>query len=135
LRERLKIIDGLLAENNSKLGRLVDLYLEKEFTKDVLIEKKVRLETNIRALENERVALLSQLQARVLTPDEIQDLYDFANRIAKGLNNIEDDLLAKRKIIEAIGLMVTLAVEDGERVAYIRSILGNTSMSVTTPVP
>jgi len=132
LRERLKVIDGLIAENTTKLARLVDLYLENEFTKDALLEKKVRLETNIRALENERAAVLSQLQARVLTPDEIRDLYDFANRIAKGLNNIEDDLPAKREIIEAINLKVTLAVEDGERVAYIRSILGNTSMSVIT---
>jgi len=135
LRERLKIIDGLLEDNNSKLERLVDLYLENEFSKDVLLEKKVRLETNIRALEIDRAALMSQLQARVLSPDEIHDLYDFANRIAKGLNNIEGDLTTKREIIETIDLMLTLAIEDGQGVAYIRSILGNTSMSVTTAVP
>jgi hypothetical protein len=92
MRARVQVIDGLLAENQSQLIRLIDLYISGDFPKEMLIDIKTRLETNIRALENERASILGHIERKAPTPDQIQDLYDFANAAAKGLEVTEEDL-------------------------------------------
>jgi hypothetical protein len=42
--ERLAIIDELLADHKAQLNRILDLYLEGNFPKELLVEKKARLE-------------------------------------------------------------------------------------------
>jgi hypothetical protein len=74
------------------LIRLIDLYISGDFPKEMLIDIKTRLETNIRALENERASILGHIERKAPTPDQIQDLYDFANAAAKGLEVTEEDL-------------------------------------------
>jgi len=51
-RRRLAVVDDLLADNQKQLDRLLDLYLSGDFQKDVLTDRKTRLEKTIRALEN-----------------------------------------------------------------------------------
>jgi len=132
LRSRLQVIENLLEDNRTQLDRLIDLYISGEFQKDVLSDRKARLETNIQALENERLSIEGQINREAMTPDQISDLYDFAKKIAKGIEIADKDLLVKRQIIDSIGLTVTLAREDGHMVAYIKSVLGDQDMPITT---
>jgi len=72
IRERLKVVDDLLADNRAQLERLLDLYLSGEFPKEALTDRKIRLETTISALEKERAGLVAHLEARTLTADQIK---------------------------------------------------------------
>lgn len=133
LRERLKVVDDLLGQNREQLARLLDLYLLGQFPKDLLTDRKTRLEMTIGALERERVGLAEQLEARTLTPGQIRALQDFAARTAKGLAHAEDDISERRALIEDLSVQVTLAVEDGQKVAYAQCLLGEKRLLVVSP--
>jgi site-specific DNA recombinase len=129
--DRLNIIDGLIASNQVQLERLLDLYLAADFPKDMLVDRKSRLESTIEALEKERVSLVAHLDGQKLTEDQTRTLQDFAERVADGLEQADQDFEARCEIIDALGLRVTLTVEDGENVVYVHCILDNTVLSVT----
>ncbi len=68
--------------------------------KETHTDIKTRLETNIRALENERASILGHIERKALTPDQIQDLYDFANAAAKRLEVAEEDSPPGRRLLK-----------------------------------
>ncbi len=134
LRERLQVVDDLLGQNREQLARLLDLYLLGEFPKELLTDRKARLETTIGALERERVGLATQLEARTLTPGQVRALQDFAARTAKGLVHAEDDISERRALIEDLSVQVTLTMEDGQKVVYARCLLGEKRLLVVSPI-
>jgi uncharacterized low-complexity protein len=130
IRERLAVIDGLLTDNRAQLGRLLDLYLSGNFPREMLVDRKSRLEMTVEALEKEQVSLAAQLEAQTLTIREILSLQEFAAEVAEGLEAAAEDFGARQSIIEALGVQVTLAVEAGQQVAYARCMLGEKVLSV-----
>jgi site-specific DNA recombinase len=120
---RLNVLNDLIADNEAQLGRLLDLYLSGDFPKEVLTDRKTRLETTIRALEGERTDLVAHLKARTLTPDQIQSLQAFAAKVGRGLDLAEADFDTRRRIIEELNVRATLTIEDGQRVIYASCIL------------
>jgi hypothetical protein len=120
-------VDDLLADNRRQLDRLLDPYLAGDFPKDVLTERKTRLETTIAALDHERAGLVATLEARTLTPGQIQSLQDFAARVGQGLTVVDANSETKRRILDNLNVTATLAVEGGQRVVHARCILGEKS--------
>jgi site-specific DNA recombinase len=133
LRERLQVVSDLLDQNREQLARLLDLYLSGEFTKELLTDRKVRLETTIGALERERAGLTEVLEARTPTPAQIQAVQNFAARAAKGLVRAEDDISERRALIQDLDVQATLAVEDGQKVVYAQRLLGEQRLFVVSP--
>jgi hypothetical protein len=131
-RERLKVIDDLLSDNQRKLERLLDLYVSGEFDKDLLVDRKGRLETTIRSLEKERGSLLAHLETMTLSAAQIQSLQDFATMVGQGLVLAEDDFEAKKRVIEMLDVQVTLVVENGEKVIYASCVLGAQILQVVS---
>lgn len=118
LRQRLTVIDDLLSDNQGQLGRLLDLYLKGDFPREILTERKARLETTIEALERERRLLAAALQERTLTPDDYQSIEGFARDIGRVFAAIgSDDFEAKRALVERLAIEVRLGVESGEMIA------------------
>lgn len=133
LRRRLETVEGLIASNQAQLERLLDLYLSGDFPKEMLTERKSRLETTIQALEAEQAHLTATLEAQTLTKQQVCTLQDFAVKIGKGLEAIEADFEARRYIIEVLDTRATLAVEDGEKIVYASCNLGEGVLSVSSP--
>ena len=134
IRRRLAVIDDLLTDNRRQVGRLLDLYISGDFPKDVLTDRKTRLEMMIRALEDERAGLVAQLQAATLTDDQVQDILSFAAELAPGLEEAEEDLGARRALIEKLRMQVILTDEDGQRVVYGQCVTGKEKLGVLSPV-
>ncbi|MBN1813654.1 MAG: recombinase family protein [Anaerolineae bacterium] len=65
--ERLAIVEDLLQRNQEQLERLLDLFLSGDFPRDILTERKQRLEQITQALEQERTSLTATLEAHTLT--------------------------------------------------------------------
>ena len=118
LRERLNVVDSLLADNQKLLTRLLDLYLSGEFAKEMLVDRKKRLENTIEALEKERGSLFGQLE-QTLTEAQIQGLQDFAGQISEGIKGADKNFEARQRIIEYLGVEITLAIENEEKIAYL----------------
>lgn len=125
LRDRLAVVDGLVADNQRQLEKLLDLYLSGDFPKEVLTERKARLETTIAALEKERVDLVVTLEAQTLTDEQILTIEQYAGEIAGGLEEAENDFEARWRIIEGMDVQVRLVIEDGVKVAYARWLVSN----------
>ena len=112
-----------LASNRAQLDRLLDLYLAGDFNREVLTDRKARLEKTITALEKERGELAAYLEARVLSVEQIQTIQEFAAKIGENLEAMGDDFDAKRGLVEALDVRVTLVVEDGQQLIYARCLL------------
>lgn len=125
LRDRLAVVDDLLADNRRQLEKLLDLYLSGDFPKEVLTERKARLETTIAALEKERADLVVTLEAQTLTDEQILTIEQYAGEIADGLEEAENDFEARRRIIEGMDVQVRLTVEDGVKVAWASWLVSN----------
>jgi len=132
LQERLKIVDDLLAENQTQLQRLLDLYLKGDFPKEMLTERKDRLETTIKNLKDERARLSAHLEAKMLTEEQIRTVKDFAEKVQEGLTAAENDFESQRQIIEMLDIQVTLTIESGKKVAYVQCRLGEKLLSIKT---
>lgn len=123
IRERLDVVDDLLDNHRKQLDRLLDLYLTGGFAKDVLTDRKNRLETTIGGLERERAGLVAALDVRTMTEEQIQDILSFTQRVTLGLEEAEHDFDARRRIIELLDVQATLDEEDGVKVAYVSCIV------------
>jgi site-specific DNA recombinase len=124
LLDRLSVVDDLLAENRQRLERLLDLYPTGDFPKEVLTDRKARLETTITSLEKERVDLVMTLESQNLSDEQIKTIVDFARKVSKGLEIADKDFNARRRIIDDLDVQVRLVIEDGLKVAYVRWLVG-----------
>ncbi len=134
MRERLKIVEGLLIDNQAQLARLLDLYLQGDFPKEMLTDRKSRLEATIIALEQEQAGMKAQLKERMLSSEQIQSLQEFVAEVAQGLGAAEEDFASRRRIIDILDVRATLVVEDGGKVAYAQCAL-NRDNAVFSIVP
>jgi site-specific DNA recombinase len=123
LRERLGIAEDMLRDHQAQLDRLLDLYVSGDFPKDILVDRKNRLEESVKALEKERANIISMLEKRNLSPQQIDNIYRFAERIGKGLLHAQTDPAHKREIIEALDVRAVFAVENGQKVIYVQCVL------------
>jgi site-specific DNA recombinase len=130
LRDRLAVTDDLLAENRRKVEKLLDVYLSSDLSKETFVSRKTQLETTITALEKKQAGLLMTLETQTLTDDQITTIEDFAREVAGGLAEAETDFDARRRIIDLLDVRVTLAIEEGQRVAYVRCLVDDMVLSI-----
>ncbi len=121
--ERLHIVEELIEDNQTHLNRLLDLYLSDDFPKDMLVERKERLESTLQSLETERISLISKLE-NIISDSDVEELQDFASQIAKGIEKADKDFEMRRSIVEKLALEVKFAYEKGDKVIDIFSELG-----------
>lgn len=131
--ERIKVIEGMIAENGEKLDRLIDLYLSGAVAKELLADRQQRLENNIAVLTKEREELVAQMKHRTLTSEEIQSIRELAERTAKGLSAIDgcDDLESRKCIIDALDVTALVEVDGETRIANLKCILAETRLPIT----
>lgn len=130
LRERQAVIDDLLTDNQARLGRLLDLYLSGDFDREMLTERKERLEGTIEALGVERAGLVAMIEKQELNEKQIKTIQDFASRVARGLGCADENFDARRRIILLLNVKATLAVEDGQKVVYVRCMLDEDTLLI-----
>jgi site-specific DNA recombinase len=119
---QIETIDGLLHEHRTQLERLIDLYLSGAVDKNVLVERKKRLEDTIVKLEVERGGMEMRLQD-ILRDDQICEVATFGERISAGVQSADGDFAERRRIVELLDVQAILAVEDGDKVIYPTFIL------------
>ena len=130
LRDRLAIVDDLLAEHQAQLERTLDLYLSGDFDKEVLIDRRTRLERTISDLERERAKLTMQMKTHVLTDEQITTLMRFVGKLGKGLEAAEADFNKRRQLIEDLDVKGILAVEDDKKMVHISCVIGKDVLAV-----
>lgn len=122
LQERLALIDAQLTDTQCQLTKLLDLYLDGAFPKEVLTERKMRLETTIAELTRERDDIDTHIRSVAVTDEQIAEIEAFCAEVRVGLENatFED----KRRYFDLLDVHGKLAVENDERVIYITCLIG-----------
>lgn len=123
LRARVAVVDDLLVDNRRQLERLLDLYLAGDFPRDVLTDRKARLEQTIESLEGERAELAAVLEAAELSDAEVVAVKELVAKVALGLEEAEEDFDLRRGVVEALNVWAKLTVEGGEKVVRASCIL------------
>ncbi|HEX2997836.1 MAG TPA: hypothetical protein VHP14_23640, partial [Anaerolineales bacterium] len=130
LRERDEVIHQLLRDHQEQLDRLVDLYVSGQFDKQILWERKNRLETTIAGLEAEQKHIMQELEGRSLTEEQTLSIIEFAEKIAPKMDTKSFD--KKRELIELLDVTAELKIENGEKIATVRCFLGEKVLRVVS---
>jgi site-specific DNA recombinase len=99
LRERLKLVEDLIAQNRAELEKATDDYFSsggKEL-RALLAKRAAQYEAAIGDLEKQRADVLGKLEVRTLTPAQIRTVQEFAARSVRGFER------RKRKAISTSG--------------------------------
>jgi len=121
--ERLEVVEELIQENQAQLNRLLDLFLTGDFPEELLIERKGRLTSTIESLEKEQSTLAFQID-NTITEENYRDFEEFTNQVAQGIEKASGNFEFRRTLIEKLGIQVTFAYENGEKILYVRCELG-----------
>jgi site-specific DNA recombinase len=132
IRNRLEVVEGLLAENEQQMKRLLDLYLAGTFEQALLDERKYKLEETLTGLRSEREGLLGQLEQRILSEEQVLGLQAFAAQVGEGLADADADFDFRRFVVDTLDVTATLAVEGEEKVVYARCVLGDETLSIAS---
>ncbi|KPL25186.1 MAG: hypothetical protein AMJ93_00650 [Anaerolineae bacterium SM23_84] len=62
------------------------------------------------------------LEAQTLTDDQILTIESFAKEVSGGLAVANEDFEARRHIIDLLDVKVTLAIGEGQKVAYVQCL-------------
>jgi hypothetical protein len=57
----------------------------------MLVSRKNDLETALRSLEQEKSRLVEVIEEQAVSPNQIEDIYEFANKISAGLEAADQD--------------------------------------------
>jgi hypothetical protein len=124
LRERIATVDALLEDQQGQLSRLLDLYLAGDFEKNVLVDRRNRLDTTIASLERERSDLAGILENRTMSDDKIKRILAFANNQKTKVELATRNFETRRELIEELDVRATLVREENEIAIYASCVLG-----------
>lgn len=122
--DRLNVIDGLLDKNKDKLEEVLDLYLDGDFNKEILVERSNRLEKTIEKLNIERSEIELKLSTSTMTDGQIEEITNYTTYIREGIDIANADFYVRRRIVELLNVTGKLCPEDDRKIVEIECILG-----------
>jgi len=95
--------------------------LSSEFPKEVLTERKARIEDMLANLEKERNDLSEYIRSVNITDAQLSYLEAFSAKIREGIDGA--DFYTKRQIVELLDIHGKIAIENGEKVVYLKCLI------------
>jgi hypothetical protein len=115
-------VDDLLNDHRAQLQKLLDLYLDGNFPKEILVERRQRLQDTIDSLATERVNLAGMLESTAYSPEQLYAIKEYTKNIAAGLDEAEEDFDSRKHIVEMLNVYAALVIENEEKVAYVTCV-------------
>jgi hypothetical protein len=121
LHERLAIIVEQIQENQKQLDKLQDLYLNDDFPKEILTERKQRLEEISANLQKEKSELTEHVYRATITDNQLIQIETFCAKIRSGLNYA--DFEGKRQVIELLDVRCKIDFENDEKMIWLKCLM------------
>ena len=133
MREWKTLLDNSISKKQSQRNKLLDLYLENSYPKEVVNDRIAELERDLAEMIRKQAELTSYLVPVDLPDENVEVIKSFCSEVRDGLDNatFED----KRQYIDLLDVRCTLALEDQEKVAYVKCKLGAQRLSVALTSP
>ena len=119
--ERLEMIENQIEKQDNQLNKLLDLYLTGDFPREMLTERKTRLEKNLANLRKEHQDLSATLEDIALTDRQMDEIQEYCDSIRNRLDTASFD--EKRQLIDLFDVRGKLAVENNEKVVHVTCLL------------
>ena len=131
-RDNLATIDKLLKDKKHELEKLLDLYLTGDFPRELLTERKKKIDNEIYGFEAQQSRLQSILDEEALGEERIKTLLELTHYVRNGMVEAENDFKKRRWVIDTLDVKATLAIENNEKVVYMSCMAGNESVSFSS---
>ena len=128
LKQRLRMVEEMLSAEQLKLERLIDLYLGGDFPKEIIIDRRVRLETQIKALGSEALNLRAAIDVEAISQDQVELVRQFGAEVAGELQVIGEDAELMEQVTNIVNLQVYLSSHNDEKVAIVQCGIGAESL-------
>ncbi len=112
---------------------MLDLYLSGEFPAEMLQERKARLEEMITNLKREHIDISTHIQTTIISDQEVANIEAFCGELRLRLDNATFE--QQRQLIDMLDVRGKLAIENNEKVVYVKCILGQQLLSVARTSP
>jgi site-specific DNA recombinase len=133
LRERLSVTNTLIEEVADKVDRLLDLYLDGDFDREALNERKTRLEQERDSLRQKKQYLEAQLCEQEFSAERLESILRFASTIRVGIEKAEDDFEKRRQLLDALEVTGEVHLdEDGTKWVEFFCAVGKTERIVSS---
>lgn len=130
LAERILIVKSLLSENRQQLQKVLDLYIDGKFSRDILTKRKKKFEEKVFELASELSRLTERMEYWSTKSENIENMKEFICEINNLLDEADNTFLHRRQIIERLdvqasivrqheGIKIKLTFELGEFVLTI----------------
>jgi phage-related minor tail protein len=133
LYDRLELIQEKLVDCEKRRSKILDLYLNDDFAKDELQERKTQIESTITDLKHEQSEISEHIQKTTVTDEQIAQIEATCAEVREGLDCATFE--GKRRYFELLDVRGTLAVEFNEKVAYVKCKMGERQLSVVQTSP
>lgn len=112
--ERIAIVDSLLSENREQLQKILDLYIDGNFSRESLTKRKIKLEGKIYELSSELSILKERIEFWTNKSVKIESIKDSISEINTILGEADKDFSRQRQIIEKLDIHAVIArQQDG----------------------
>jgi site-specific DNA recombinase len=119
-----------LAAYQQEQTRLIDAYTAGVLTLDEIAAKKTELNKQIAELNGAIGLLQAELDPKILSREEINQIHIFAAKVRKGLNVARGSFKTKRKITKLLRVEIALHYIDSEKWAEVKCVLGEQPLAV-----
>jgi site-specific DNA recombinase len=106
--ERIEIVKNLLHENRQQLQKILDLYIDGKFSRDLLEKRKKKFEGRIYELASELERLTERMEYWLKKSETIESLKEFISDIHNLLNESETNFFYRRRIIEYLDVRAAI---------------------------
>jgi hypothetical protein len=103
------------------LGKLLALYLTGEFHRELLTERKTRLEENLASLRKEHQELQDMIENVTLSESQMEEIQKFCDGIRDRVDTASFE--EKRQLLELLDVRGKLAVENDEKVVHVTCLI------------
>ena len=125
---RIELIDQQLEDLNNQQTKLLDLFLNGDFSKKLIDERKAKIDQACRKLLDERNELISHLNQSVPDDAQLSEIEEYCSEIRGKLENAS--FASKRRLIEMFDVHGKLIIENNQRLIEVTCLLQQQPLSL-----
>jgi DNA repair exonuclease SbcCD ATPase subunit len=125
---RIELIEQQLEDLNNQQTKLLDLFLNGDFSKKLIDERKTKIDQACRKLLDERNELNSHINQSVADDTQLSEIEEYCSEIRSKLVNATFE--SKRRLIEMFDVHGKLIIENNQRLIEVTCLLQQQPLSL-----
>lgn len=118
---QIEIIDQQLDDLKNQQNKLLDLFLNGDFPKSLIDERKMKIDATSKKLMEERIDISSHLNKAVLDDVQIGEIEEFCASIQEKLETASFE--SKRHLIEMFDVHGKLTIENDQKIIEVTCLI------------